>query len=774
MLQPLEISDFSGGITDQFVGTNPSMSQRLKNFQITVDKKPSVRPGSTLEGQTDLFCKIPGPVNHLIPAFTLSELPYKLSTWNLAGRLYASDGTTHNEIVGPTGNPIFTQEHFDNSDQRFISDTYNSHTFITSGSFTQKPHKIFTDALGILQLRTAGLPTPVDNHAWSIAGTTPAHNYVYALGWKYTYLAGNRTFVDRGPLLRKFTPFQAPTNTLTGLPTLSNGATDNYDTAVLELEIYRTTDNGRVFFLVASVVNGTASYTDTTTDLALQDKETHYTTGGIPENDPPPISKFIHITERGIGLYGHVLDGTDESKNMFKQSIPYAPDKVPGIFNAELDEELTGISSYHGIPLLFSREHVYRGEGLFSETGQGGMVPRKIADSVGCISHNSIIQTPDGVFFAGVAGFYWTDGYSVRKISDGFNQTYQNAYGGNVADISCAFDEVERQVYWNFPETSYSDGLFVYHLRFQIRDASTFTTWGGMTDPSVSLPNVYPPAFPDTVTRNFRAKCLLNFNGRIYRGDDRGYAFYFVKNKKTDPRVDPSSDCGLWDTAAIMFDYRTVALNFGTDFIRKWTPKVITTLKNRGNIALTIQSDRDLESRPKPCREIKKISSFQWGNAGVLWGDPVIYTTELATFEEIRMLPVPGIRCSYRQLYYQNSFTVYQKSDNLGLATLDAVGNTLTLNNVLSVYPTDILDLYVSFPDPQGAYTNSYLIDSRTASVIHFQDPLNILTVSGVTPWEIRGYPKGFVLEIQSVVVTYMMLASTQGVYRPGTEDANA
>lgn len=792
-LQPFVIDDFSAGLTDYAVGTDPRGGVNYKNIQLTVDNNLLTRWGSVLEGTTDTICKLPGAVTTLLPGLAATDRPFKCSNYSSAGRLYAFNGATHAELVGPTSNPLFTSSHASATDARFVHASWAGHHYITSTSFTQKPQKIYRDNSSTLQLRTAGLPIPTAG-VLTYTGGAGGFSYLYAYGWKYTYQVGNRTFVDRSPLQRFSV---APTSSSTGtvqpaftgsfpttvgnLPTLSNSGTDNYDTAAggtatsgLVLEIYRTTNNGRIYYLVGVVANGTTTFADNTSDNTLITQTPHYSTGGIPDYDPPPVAKFVHVTERGIGLYGYVKDGTDEVKSMFKQSIPGSPDKVPGSFNGELEDELMGISSFRGVPIFFSKNYVYRGEGIFTTTGQGSMIPRRIAESVGCISHTSIVQTPDGVFFAGSDGFYWTDGFKVLKVSERINTSYQTYASSNGNTIYGAYESIERLVFWNFPETGSSDGLFVLHLRYGIKPDSTFTTWGGLSDTLTAIPNTYPSNLPTTVSQNFRAKCLLMWNGFLYRGDDRGYAFYHTSTSKTDPRVVTTVDCGSWGTTAIFYKYKTVALDFGTSEVRKLNTRVIVTQLTRGNISLSVLVDRDLFGAPKACKEIKYLSSFTWGGPDVLWGDPILYSQDTSIRQDLRKIPVPGLRCSYRQVILQNAYTVITKSDTLGLATLNTSTKVLTLNTVGQAYPTDILDYYVSFPDASGDYTNSFLITARTATTLTFSDATNVAPASGSTKWIIRGYAKGDIAEVASVNLPFTPIGPTQSPYRPGMEASNA
>jgi hypothetical protein len=98
----------------------------------------------------------------------------------------------------------------------------------------------------------------------------------------------------------------------------------------------------------------------------------------------------------------------------------------------------------------FSKKRVYRLNGLYDELGQGQVTYEDITKTVGCMSHNSIVQTRYGVFWAGDDGFYWTDGFNFKKISDTINERYKNLVSSATrkSRIYATFDTVENKIHW--------------------------------------------------------------------------------------------------------------------------------------------------------------------------------------------------------------------------------------------------------------------------------------------------------------------------------------
>lgn len=807
-LEALAISDWSGGITDFVVGREPTKSQELFNFIIGEDKKLLTRPGSVVVGGSNDQIKSMSGLRHIIAPLGNDTDPYRihLKTSGMLdsgkGAIFTyNDGSYQTELLGPGGKHLFDHLHAAATDTRVFTSTWIEHHFLNSASLTQKLSKVYKDDQGDLQLRSAGLPDFPHNQAnptSSMAGSTAS--YVYAFVWKVSYKVKDRTFITRSQTFRWQVGTSAAiggtTHTISNLPVFPSTSghydLDNADASLrVKLEVYRTTHNGTVYYYVGEIdaKDTTDNFADNTSDANLVKNVMGYFNGGVIDNGEPPISKFFHITERGIGYYGYIKEpngsgGYDVLKNRVRQSVPGTPESAPPFFFDEADEEITGISSFKGVPIFFTLTSVYRGDGVYQRSGPGALQLTRIDTESGCVSHASIVQTSKGVFFASQSGFYWTDGYQVRNVSSEIKDSYARVYRTQaVKENIKGVTDSENLVYWTFSDPdlgTHSDGAFVAHLNHNSEKGPAFTTIGGNSAQtlldSFAITGEQANALPAQMLTNFRMKDLLHWNGSVYRADDRGYVFRFSKDVKTDPRVDDSAPPSSWGTTHILYKSKTPALNFGTDFIRKWTPRIVVHTRNRGDISLQAFSERDLTGLLQPIREIKKRGSFTWGMPGVLWGDPIMFSGDKALFADTRRLPTPGIRCSYRSILLTNSFTIIASSDHYvknGEPSLVAVNSTTHTAQFTdgNLWPSDSLDYFISFAN--DGYLRKFMIKAISGDTITFADP-DGFAPDGEFAWQLHGWEKGNIASVESLSILYQYLTDTQTPFRKSMGGGNA
>ena len=148
--QPLEISDFSGGITDNHIDCPRNQYQKADNFLITENKKLISRDGCAIYDSSNTQIptgnkRISSLIKH--PAGQLFEQSER--------NLFYISGGTFNTLTGPvTSNSAFGA----NSVSNFISQAiWRNHVYLTSDSFAD-PIKVFKDTNGSYQVRNAGLP----------------------------------------------------------------------------------------------------------------------------------------------------------------------------------------------------------------------------------------------------------------------------------------------------------------------------------------------------------------------------------------------------------------------------------------------------------------------------------------------------------------------------------------------------------------------------------------------------------------------------------------
>jgi len=413
--QPLEVTDFSQGITDYFIDGMPGSAQTMDNLILDPNKKAITRWGSQLFQVEQMPLGV-FRVNHIL-FYETDMLAFQQR------RGYYITGGVWTELVGPGTDPIFP---LGNSDSIISSTDWQGHIFLANDSYGSV-QKIFKDDVGVFQVRNAGLPSMP-------AGTSVANppgagsNYLYSFVLRYSYKANSLTFLDRGPVLTY------PTVVTGGTITGGNGAVitlpvaltvaENWDISNIEIEIYRTIDAGSTYYYVAKVPLSAGTYTDFITDAVIQNNETLYTTGGISDNGTPPKSKFVTVVNN-TGYYAEVLNGTENERRLVYQSIPGDPDSVPGSFFAETEQDIMGLSSIYDRPMVFCTEYIYRADNIINSFGIGGILLRRIDDRAGCVSDASIIRTHEGIFWAGKEGFYWSDGFKVLNISTHLNETYK-------------------------------------------------------------------------------------------------------------------------------------------------------------------------------------------------------------------------------------------------------------------------------------------------------------------------------------------------------------
>ena len=490
----ITIDDFSGSLTDFPIGAQGSEYEQADSFIVDEYKKLITRPGRSLDftsslaraqvatsagtKRISLFCPQKTGTS---AAFTLLKI--------VGETIQYDNGTAMTTLKGPATTDAFSGLSGIDAETMFSFADWNDHTIITHNEPFQKPVKVYRDASGNLQLRTAGLPNVANT--FTATGGSGA-NYVYALVVKYDYAVGDVSYTDYSAVtVKEFTnigtatPASSPAVTVGSIPVLANAASEHYDTANLKIEVYRTTNGGTVLYRVGEVTNGTTSFSDTVSDNSLILNTLLYTEGGVVDNARPPKAKYVHGTSdfvyyaNGIEVDSAGAD-IDPLPQRVWQSKRGDPDSVPPDFYADMEEPVVGISSAKSIPLVFCANSVYRLDGYFDDLGRGGIIPKKISDSVGAINHLSLVQSIDGVFFAGSDGFYFTDGYNIVPLSDKFRVRYKDLIDSDLkkSRVYGALDLTDQRVMWamykNSGEAYDDDNAQIYCLDLRKR---CFTTW---------------------------------------------------------------------------------------------------------------------------------------------------------------------------------------------------------------------------------------------------------------------------------------------------------
>jgi len=740
--QPFEVNKFYGGITDNYIEGDAFRAEEMDNILLDNNGKMFSRPGSELLDVSK--AQAPNGQQRINYLFNFKKERLLVNTLK---RFY--DFTNgFSPLQGPNGSDVLTDG--DGSSNTSIG-IWNDQLLVTNDAYSI-PMKIFEDSGGNLQVRNAGLPG-LSSSPDVVKGSTNTFSYIYAFAYFYEYQSGQKTFIDIGPttqvqITESEDPGVAP-NTINNIPVLSNGPSDNLDTANIKIKIYRTVADGDVLYEIGEIANGVTTFTDNVPDAEIQNNVTIYTNGGVLENDPPPRCKYVHVTN-SLGIYANVKIGNDIFKNRVLLSVYNDVDSVPNGNIVDVDDEIVGINSVEHIPVVFCKRHIYRIDGFYSETGGGFPLHQRISDTAGCVSNNSVVQTTYGTFFAGNDGFYWTDSFKVLKISDEFNTRYREIVQNNNR-IYGVFDEENSRVVWSVqkdPASPDLDSCFVLDLRFGVKRDSTFTTLSGDS--------------------SFSPTALEVFNRDLIRGDHRGYLFRHNRQLLTDKKVETLITPSNWSDQTIIWNYISCAFNFGTTFMRKWINRINVVLQNETNLSLAIFSINDDGRRTAELRPIRFRGNVTWGDEDVVWGESSTIWNYDGFIDEFRRFPAKNIRCNYKQVQFTNAFVVTQNSDAIGEAIVDS---SLKIANLSSDWPSNAKDYQIFFENDN--YTRGFNITNVSSGVLSYDDNSNF-TASGEQKWIIKGKPKGEVFSMITYVIHYAIVGKTQQGFRGSGVGNNA
>lgn len=568
--------------------------------------------------------------------------------------------------------------------------------------------------------------------------TIAEYIYAYFFSDKYTVGANGLQFLTQGnPLFSGVTDaaiswpvnyvkldqssfFVAPyavlntrSNVLTNLPVLTNTTATNYDLSNVNLNIYRSSDGGTVFYLLAQVPNGTLTYTDSVNDeisLPGQDplitRQKMYTTGGIVGYDQPPKARFLH-TYNGYTYYGWITDGIQIFPNRILQSVQYIQDAVPATFSIDLDDKLTGISSTKATLVAFCETSLFRISNSFNSVGQGSLNFERISDVVGCLNAKSIVQTEIGIFFAASDGFYYTDGYQIIKVSLELDKTYEKLISdkNQRRGITGTYDTLNRRIIWSLkenPNQAENSISYVLHLNMGTKPSAAFTT--------ISNYPYYQPA------------STAFFKNEMYFGHSSGAVLKMSSSAKYDHVVDLNYAPTSWDKVYVPYDYTSTAVSLGSIFQRKWVTKTHIVGENIGNVLMQPLALRDLnqtQSGAKGMAIVNYAVNPRWGSPSCLWGSTTQKWEYDGKMDLWRRFPSTVLRSDFMQIVYKPQIGIVYDSSNpewpsFANANVDSTLKTVSLITPTGytnlVWPNDVVGMFISFATDN--YVNQFQIAS--------------------------------------------------------------
>jgi hypothetical protein len=741
----VEVEDFSGGITDYYLNAPGNKLKQCENLLLSKYSgmgKPFTRPGSEIYLST--APQIPAGAQRISTAFYYKNIVFIQS----AQKIYYENAGAWTDILGPTGNNAFIGA---DTSKYFVYSHWNYHTLITH-SGRVRPQKLIRNASNVPEIFEAGLPKI------NSAGITFVHgggssNWVYKFVYKQTYVtSGNVTFVDYGSTSLPVEVLSAGLNVdFSNIPAISNGSSTNYRTASIKVEVYRTTSNGTVFYRVGELNNGTTTFTDNVSDATLITNTVLYTTGGVVDNDSPPKCKTLHISKDNIAYYANIEDSLGQVlTNRCVQSVPGDIDSVPESFFIDVDDEIVSVSSTKSNVVLLCKHSIYRLDGAYDELGRGEIAAERISDTAGCVSAMSSVQALDGVFWCGLDGVYYTDGFKVIKVNIDFDKTYRTYTLDSITESARAqkiqgkYDSARNRIWWALQrEGTDVDTCYILDLNWGIREDATFTLASG---------------------NSFAPTAIEFINGNLLRCDKRGYVFIHKDTLYTDPLINTAVSPSLWTKETIRFYLESIAYNFGSSAVRKYTTGVNVTCESSTNLSLQITSNNDDNRVIGDLKPIRYRGNITWGDEDVYWGDTVLEWNKQGLIHEKRRVPAKSIRCNYKRILLTNAKVAILSSDQIGLVNINAAAKTATLvSSGTYDWPSNAVDYYLAFE--RDNYVAEYLVTARTSDVLTYDDDTDATVSANNQKWVLRGYPKGEVLNLLNYSLVYEMSGPTLGVY---------
>lgn len=191
--------------------------------------------------------------------------------------------------------------------------------------------------------------------------------------------------------------------------------TDNFNDVTTKPLIYKfflTEPSGTVFYLNKQVLGNIAARQSITIPTTTT-SEIIYTAGGVLESSLLPPITYSHTAKTRV----FVINGEDQNEIWFSNRA--LRNEVPsfnGLLVLRIDSEnsardntFIGISSMDDKVILFKRSNLFYfyGEGP-NELGVGNTFTEifKISTDVGCTEPRSIVQTPVGIIFKSLKGYY--------------------------------------------------------------------------------------------------------------------------------------------------------------------------------------------------------------------------------------------------------------------------------------------------------------------------------------------------------------------------------
>lgn len=756
------VSDFSGGVTDRYINANQNSYRYGDNFLITEYDTLELRSGyRAIYQQQD--------IRYIMGIFQLNEELFIFRDENLFlfdDALGTVTQVVKKNIAEPflkyTGNNSFTQGvewrnqlHVLNTGQE-LPVAYN------------KPMRVWRNDLNILESVEMGIPK-FDGSSMTFTPTIGVdvvnRSYLYALHYSYTYKVGGVTFKNVS------TVFQSEVVSMTNAKGIGDGTTvdidvfpfisgtgNQLDVSNIKVELYRTIDGALALHKVTEFTNGfSGPYTDNNKDEDIISNELIYTDGGFTEHYPVPKSKTTTVVN-DVAWYGGVVEELDSGDELrpyrLQQAIPSVPSAINPTAYKDLDDDIVGVSHFKGIPMVFTKSFIYRIDGVVDALGAGVIRARALSSEAGCLSNSSIVRTDSGIFWAGLDGFYVSDGFKISRITE-TRLTKRFSEYADTEDkrkrVIATYDKEHERVKWAMS----SDGVLNdYYWVLDLRTGSFTNEYG----------------------KDMNATSLFYNENRILRGDDFGYIYSHSDGETSDYLRDLNANIEDWKKEHIPYRFESVAYNFGNPHNKYWVQQSTFSIKASSNSSITPFSINDDGRSDKKMKTINPSGFITWGDENFVWGNPdtVWRPSETAVYQ--RHFPRGGMRCRRKQIRLIPERVILYRSDVFDTGTVayetPALPNptrfTVTLDS--GKWPIEITGEQIHFEE--DGYVKTYNIESRSDTTLVITG--GGLTIGPAKKWYIKGYRKDQQFEIKAFSMTFAPLTNVGNKFDKTQSGENA
>ena len=408
--------------------------------------------------------------------------------------------------------------------------------------------------------------------------------HLYTAVYFYSYKSRDTTFSEVSPRSKFFLkettdPIGASNPQTINVPTLVNETGDLRDVDNVKIRLYRTVNNGDVFYLVSELANNpmasTVAFTDAVTDANLQATgDTIYTTAvGVLDSTPPPENaKYIAVA--GDYTY-YAID------NKVYQSFKGAPSWVPSNFVINLPEEITGLSSLFERVIVFCEKSAYRIDGYFDFSGSEAQ-EIEISKTIGLRSNKSIVKVSNQIYCLGVDGIYRVNlGEAVNvspHLSTFFDKVISNTSSFN--HIIGVYDNIDERIWFNIRDESDNVAGIILNLRYaQNPLVECFTSISG--------------------TSNFYFDSGGFYRGYVLRADNRGFLFKHSNEYINDLDAPDGKSIESFQKVPTKVHFLSGITDLGENLIRKFIPRISVQLNKLFNYSLELNAYNDSESQKR-------------------------------------------------------------------------------------------------------------------------------------------------------------------------------